>query len=405
MPEPANEYDQAGAFDLMGSSLAEQPFFGVYLLQDGRFVYVNERFADILGYTVDEVMALPSVLDTVYEDDRDMVREKIRSRLDGEVEQIRYSLRGRKKDGSPVELEVQGRRVMHQGKPAVVGVQCDVSDRAREMRTYHARQKGEALGAMATGVAHDFNNILAAIGMTADFIAQEAEGEAAEDLAEIREAVQRGARLCQRLMSFGTDERGQTSSASVGEVLLGLAPILERLLGRRNVRLSVQVSDGLPRMRVSSAEVEQIVMNLVVNAGDASPEGGEVQLLAALDDSAGGRRVRVEVRDRGTGIAPEHLDRIFEHYYTTKGDEGNGLGLGNVWQIVTGAGGEVKVDSELGQGSTFSVHLPVDGTPRTPGGDASTLTRAWVKRSGRAPAKEPRQQNMVSGGGGSADRP
>jgi PAS domain S-box-containing protein len=91
---------------LVGSTLAEQPFFGVYLLQDGRFLYVNERFAEILGYSVEEVMALPSVLDTVYEDDREMVRANIRSRLDGEVEQIRYSLRGRKKDGSPVELEV-----------------------------------------------------------------------------------------------------------------------------------------------------------------------------------------------------------------------------------------------------------------------------------------------------------
>jgi two-component system cell cycle sensor histidine kinase/response regulator CckA len=386
MPEPATgQESQPAAFDLIGSSLAEQPFFGVYLLQDGRFVYVNERFAQILGYTVDEVMQLPSVLDTVYEDDREMVREKIRSRLDGEVEQIRYSLRGRRKDGSPVELEVQGRRVLHDGRPAVAGIQFDVSDRARELRTYHARQKAEALGAMAAGVAHDFNNVLAAIGTTADLIAQEVEGRTAEDVAEIREAVQRGARLCQRLMSFGAEVRGPEASASAGDVLSGLAPILERLLGRRKVRLSVHVPAGLPRVRVGSAEVEQIVMNLVVNAGDASPEGGEVELLAALDESAAERRVLLEVRDRGAGIAPEHLGRIFEHYFTTKGDRGNGLGLGTVWQIVTSAGGEVKVDSKLGQGSTFAVLLPIERrrTSRWPPSEPSTLNRAWFQRTGR----------------------
>jgi PAS domain S-box-containing protein len=380
-----NMESRPSALELVGSSLAEQPFFGVYLLQDGRFLYVNERLAQILGYpSVEEVLQLPSVLDTVYEDDRAMVRENMRTRLDGEVDQIRYSLRGRKKDGSPVDLEVQGRRVLHDGRPAIVGFQCDISERAREQRTYHARQKTEALGALAAGVAHDFNNILAAIATIAELITLEAKGQIRDDAAEIKEAVQRGARLCQRLMSFASEERGREPSASTGEVLAALIPILERLLGRRKVRLNLRVADDLPPVRLSTAELEQLVMNLVVNAGDASTEGGRVEILAAMDESANGQRVLLQVRDQGTGIAREHLDRLFEPYFTTKGDMGNGLGLLNVWQIVTGSAGDVKVDSEVGLGSTFSVFLPVERRQDTRDGAPSVavLDHAWARRTG-----------------------
>jgi len=340
----------------VGSTLAEQPFFGVYLLQDGRFVFVNERFAQNLGYSVEEVMALPSVLDTVYEEDRAFVGENIRARLNGDVEQIRYSLRGRRKDGSPVELEVMGRRVIHDGRPAVLGVQCDVSERAREERTYHAKQKAEALGAMAAGVAHDFNNILSVINMTAEVMVPHLEGVTANDLAEIRKAAHRGKVLCQQLMSFGAGPREHETSASLTDVLTNVAPILERLLAPRSIRLSMSLADNLPRVGVSAVELEQVVMNLVVNAADATAERGEVQVLASVDDAS----VVLRVRDHGSGIPPEHLKRIFDAYFTTKGDKGNGLGLRNVWQIATGCGGRVEVDSTVGEGSTFSVFLPVE---------------------------------------------
>jgi two-component system cell cycle sensor histidine kinase/response regulator CckA len=349
------------AQEVIWSTLAGQPFFGVYLLQDGRFLYVNERFAQILGYTVDEVMRLPSVLDTVYEADRQMVRENIRTRLDGEVEQIRYSLRGRRKDGSPVELEVQGRRVMHEGRPAIVGVQSDVSELAREERTYHAKQRAEALGAMAAGVAHDFRNILAVISTTGEMMAPHIEGAVADDLEEIRKAAQRGKILCQQLMTFGAGPNEGGVSASLTDVLSGVTPIIERLLAPRRIRVSKTLGADLRTVRVSPARLEQVVMNLVLNAADATAENGEVELSAALAGSSDEPHVVLKVRDRGVGIAPEHLDRIFEPYFTTKGDKGNGLGLRNVWQIVTGAGGSVEVDSTVGEGSTFSVFLPVEG--------------------------------------------
>lgn len=376
------------AVELVGSSLAEQPFFGVYLFQDGRFVYVNERFAEILGYAVVEVMALPDVLDTVYEGDREMVRENIRSRLDGEVEQLRYSLRGRRKDGSPVDLEVQSRRVMHDGRPAVVGVQCDVSEREREGRNYHTRQKAEALGVMAAGIVHDFNNILTAIGTTAELIALEVKGQAAKDATEIRDAVERGRRLCQRLMAFGSPGRREDASASVGEVLAGLAPILKRLLSSREIRLAVHVAESLPRVQIGSAAVEQVLMNLVVNAGDASPEGQMVEVAATVGDSAEERRVRVDVRDHGAGIEPAHLERIFEPYFTTKGDKGNGLGLRNVSRIVTSSGGEVHVESEPGRGSTFSVFLPIERRQAQRSTHAFSLQHDWTRRAGPPPSQE-----------------
>jgi signal transduction histidine kinase len=161
--------------------------------------------------------------------------------------------------------------------------------------------------------------------------------------------------LCQQLMSFGADVRAREPSAPVNDLLRGLAPIIERLLAARRVRLSMTLAPEVGRVRMSSVELEQVVMNLVLNAADATAERGEVEVAAALE----GSEVLLEVRDRGVGIRPEHVDRIFDAYFTTKGDKGNGLGLRNVWQIVTGSGGRVEVESAVGEGSTFSVFLPV----------------------------------------------
>jgi two-component system cell cycle sensor histidine kinase/response regulator CckA len=212
---------------------------------------------------------------------------------------------------------------------------------------------------MAAGIAHDFRNILAAILATAGLMEPDVEGPIADDLAGIREAVNRGTMLCQQLMAFGANGKPEVS-ASVNDVLAGVAPIMERLLAPRGVRLSMTVAEELPHVTLGASELEQIVMNLVLNARDATAERGEVELYAAADGLPGEPRVTLRIRDRGTGIAPEHLDRIFEPYFTTKGDKGNGLGLRNVWQIVTGSGGQIEVDSTVGEGSTFSVFLPVD---------------------------------------------
>lgn len=345
--------------ELVWPTLAEQPFFGVYLLQDGHFLYVNQRFADILGYSVEEIMALPSVIETVYEADRPMVTEKIRARLEGEVEEIRYALRGRRKDGSPVDLEVQGRRIIHDGRPAILGIQFDISERVREERTYHERKRAEALGALSAGVAHDFRNILLTISLTCDLVAPSVRNrEAQDDLSEMRAAVERGKVLCEQLMEFGAGARRTEQSASVNEVLQAAAPIFERLLGLQSVRLAMKLSTGLPRVRATSAEIEQVLMNLLLNARDATPDAGEVVVSTRLDRLGDVACVRVDVQDRGVGIAPDHLRRLFEPYFTTKGDQGTGLGLRNVKRIVTSVGGEVRVDSKLGEGTIFTLVLP-----------------------------------------------
>lgn len=341
-------------------ALADQGITGVYLIREGRFAFVNERIAQLFGYTVDEMLALPGISDVIHPADRDRVAENVRKRLDGETASLHYEFRGVTKSGRVFDVEVEGRPVETDEGPAVLGVLLDVTERNRAQRRYHETQKKEAIAELASGVAHDFNNILATIGMLAQLMADGAEDEAARDLHDVQEAVRRGARLCKRLMAFGASRSHGETSTGVGAVLSDLTPILERLLARQGVRLSVSVPQDLPPVRIDVAQLEQVAMNLVLNAGDASPEDAEVELSSALEKAPDGENVVLRVRDRGAGIAPEHLERIFEPYFSTKGEKGNGLGLRNVWCIVTNAGGTVVVDSELGRGSTFSVSLPTD---------------------------------------------
>ena len=350
-------------------ALVEQSLAGVYLVRTGRFAYVNPRFSAIFGYSVEELKALDSVDAIIHPDDRHLVTENLRMRLEGEVEAIRYEFRGVRKDGEICEVEVQGRRITLDDAPAVMGVLLDVTERKRAQRRYHETQKMEALGRLAAGVAHDFNNVLTIIRTTADVLRGERADDTAlsADLGEIAAAVERGAALSRQLATFGRGEKWKPAAVEFADVVNALIPLLEKL-GGSQVRLDVSIEPDMPTLALDPTHLEEVVMNLVINAVDAMPDGGSVTISGRMQpcgaeaSSAAYREIPhavLEVTDNGPGMPPEVLRRLFEPYFTTKGDRGTGLGLANVWRIATDAGGVVVVDSEVGRGSTFSVLLPV----------------------------------------------
>ncbi len=254
--------------------------------------------------------------------------------------------------------------------PGLEGVLFDHTEtRSLEVQLTHS-QRMEALGRLAGGVAHDFNNLLTAIAGYAEVLTMKLpEGERTHHAAaEILRASDRAAALTRQLLAFGRRQVVEPRDVDVNECVRGVARMLERVLGE-DVEFGVDLDPEAGTIRSEPAQLEQVVMNLAVNARDAMPRGGTLTLstrvvrLAASSPGtpglAAGRYAVLEVSDTGTGMAPEIVEHIFEPFFTTKEEgKGTGLGLATVYGIVRQAGGEVVVESEPGRGSTFRVFWP-----------------------------------------------
>jgi len=241
-----------------------------------------------------------------------------------------------------------------------------------------ASQRMEALGKLAGGVAHDFNNLLTILMNLRELLAEEPLTDSARELVDdMGDLSDRAAALTRQLLTFARKRGGRAQRVDVGHVVRGLEPLLNRLVGDA-VELSLD-SQGEAFARVDPSQLEQVVMNLAVNARDAMPSGGTLSVRVGterrLDPSVSvtgsmvgaGPAVVLEVRDTGVGMDSETAARIFEPFFTTKGqDKGTGLGLSTVHGIVRRAGGNVEVDTQPGRGTTFRVVLPVDASEAAP---------------------------------------
>lgn len=241
----------------------------------------------------------------------------------------------------------------------VIGVALDVTEqRALEMQLRHS-QKMEAVGQLAGGIAHDYNNMLLGIMGNLDLallrIPEDAE-DLRKPLRNARHAAERSAELTRRLLTFGRKDATTPSAVNPNDVVRRAAELLARTLGG-TVRIDLRLSEAVRKIWIDPIRLEQVVMNLAINARDAMPEGGTLTIASALRDSGGATRVEVSVRDTGTGIAPEQQEHVFEPFFTTK-STGTGLGLATVYAIVTESAGEVALTSAPGQGTTIRLLFP-----------------------------------------------
>ncbi len=231
-------------------------------------------------------------------------------------------------------------------------------------------QKMEAIGRLAGGVAHDFNNMLAVInGYSEMLLPLTADGTPLHrGLTEIKSAGERSAALTRQLLAFSRKQVLRARVLDLGEVVRGLSGMLRRLIGE-DVDLRLHVDEDLGRVRADAGQLEQVVLNLAVNARDAMPQGGTLEIRLRNRDVApdharaahlvAGQYVEMVVADTGHGMEPEIRDRIFEPFFTTKRPgEGTGLGLSTVYGIVRQSEGDVEVESRIGSGTTFRILLP-----------------------------------------------
>jgi two-component system, cell cycle sensor histidine kinase and response regulator CckA len=247
------------------------------------------------------------------------------------------------------------------------------AERAHVEAQLQRTQRLEGLGQLAGGVAHDFNNLIAVISNYATFIAETATedglSEIAADAAQITRAAQRGADLTHQLLAFARREVVRPRPLSLNDVVTDIEQMLRRSIGE-HIALDVRLEPGLPSITADPGQLDQVLVNLAVNARDAMPRGGTITIethdqavdrdyAAARPQLRAGRYVRLRVSDTGAGMPPEVIERAFEPFYTTKpAGQGTGLGLAISRDIVRDHGGTILAQSREGGGATFTVWLP-----------------------------------------------
>jgi two-component system cell cycle sensor histidine kinase/response regulator CckA len=343
------------------------------LRTDSSLVAANRSLVALLGYGEDELRE-GSLGDRVHADDREEGSRLWAELAAGERDEYRREARFVSKSGDTVVTRLAAALVRDaDGRPAyVVGMAEDVTQRHMLEEQLRQSQKLEAIGRLAGGVAHDFNNMLTAISGYTSFALDQAEAGTTlrSDLDEIRKATDRATTLTRQLLAFSRKQVLEPVPLDLNEVVEELSTMLRPLLGAQ-VALAAELEPDLGLIEADPGQLNQVLMNLVVNARDAMPEGGTVTISTANVDvgRAGdgtiepGSYVTLTVRDVGEGIDEATLSQIFEPFFTTKeAGRGTGLGLATVYGIVKQSGGYLEVESELGVGSEFRIYLRrVDG--------------------------------------------
>lgn len=309
----------------------------------------------------------------VFEADRataDTLRVGVHSVLHGERKVFvqEYSLR---LDHKWHHFNVMATRFQDRGTHLIAIEHEDVTERKQLQQQFLHSQKMEAIGQLAGGVAHDFNNLLLVIGGYADLLKKSLEpaDNRVADVAEITQAVSAAAALTQQLLAFSRQQRLSPCVLNINTVVSELQKMLRRLIGA-DIDYSAQLDDALGMVNADQGQIQQVLMNLVVNARDAMPRGGRIVVsthnvtvedteLSGSSEIPRGRYVVLAVNDTGQGMDAATRARIFEPFFTTKEvGKGTGLGLSTVYGITRQSGGHVWVSSEVGQGTTFKIYLP-----------------------------------------------
>ncbi len=337
---------------------------------EGIILYESPSIRPILGYEPDELVG-KSVISYLHPDEQLAISGLLREQA-GTSNTVRLvEARFRHKDGSWRTLECVGNNLLdHPDVGGIVINSRDITERKHLEQQLQQSQKMEAVGRLAGGIAHDFNNLLTVINGQAEVQLQRAApGSSAHRAAsEIHQAGTRAAALVKQLLAFSRRQMLCPSVLDLNSVMVDIGKMLPRLIGE-DIDLVMLLDPTVPRVKVDPVQIEQIVMNLAVNARDAMPHGGKLIIetgSATLDEAfcqqhAGARQGKfavVSVSDNGQGMDTRTQAHIFEPFFTTKGGQGTGLGLATVYGIVKQSDGYIQVESAVGRGASFRIYLP-----------------------------------------------
>jgi two-component system cell cycle sensor histidine kinase/response regulator CckA len=343
---------------------------------NGTHEMVNPAYVRMFGASSAQELEGTSILDLIAPAERDTVLAHVRLRNLGENSVSSYVTKGLRRDGREFPMEVRVSSYDLRGTQHAVAILRDITERLDLEEQLRQSQKMDALGRLAGGVAHDFNNLLTVILSSADLAlrAQPKDSRLADDLRLIRSTSERAATLTRHLLAVSRRQVFDPKVSDLNVVVGEMGAMLRRLIGA-HIELTIECDPALDHVRVDTGQLEQVVMNLCVNARDAMPDGGTLTLRtrnARVEgrssrpphDVASSSHVVLSVTDTGHGMTPEVQQRLFEPFFTTKPvGKGTGLGLATVYGIVTQSGGHLTVETAEGEGTTVRVQLPAVDEP------------------------------------------
>jgi PAS domain S-box-containing protein len=350
--------------------LVENANEAILVIQGGLIRFVNPKAVAIMRWGNQELTPKP-FLDFVHPEDRETVLRRYQERLTGQPLPSIYSFRLLDQEGNTIWVEINAVQVNWEGEPAALVFLTDITEKKQLELQFLQAQKMEAIGRLAGGVAHDFNNLLTSILGHADLmlLALRPGDPLVSDIREIKKAADRATDLTRQLLAFSRKQILQPKVLNLNQVIGDMKKMLRRMIGE-DIELETNLAPDLGQVLVDPGQIDQVIMNLVINARDALPQGGKLAVTtqnAAITADEGrryvgskpGAYVLLVVQDDGLGMSAEVQSHIFEPFFTTKElGKGTGLGLSTVYGIVKQSNGYIWVESEPGRGTTFKIYLP-----------------------------------------------
>ena len=336
----------------------------------GNLTFVNEQAYNLLGYSKEDIDKGINVFQLLISEDRDKAKENIRKIVSGDLFKSLES-KAIRKDGSSFSVIIYSAPITKESKTVGLrGIIVDISQRKQMEEKLLKGRKLESVGVLAGGIAHDFNNILAVIlgNISLALMTADPQGEIHTLLVETEKATLRAQNLTQQLLTFAKGGEPVKKIASIDRVIRDSARFV---LSGSNVRCDFKFGQELWPVAIDTGQISQVIQNMIANASQAMPTGGTIAISCSnccleLNDKiplSPGNYIQIVVKDQGVGIPADQLDKIFDPYFTTK-QESSGLGLAITHSIINKHHGYIGVDSEPGQGATFTIYLPAsNGRP------------------------------------------
>jgi PAS domain S-box-containing protein len=340
----------------------------IFIIQNDVIQFANRRARTVLGYT-DEELSTTAIAELIHPRDRDVVVARHEKKLKGEKVPGTQSFRVISKTGREIWVEHTSVRVSWEGQPATLNFVRNITKKKKLDAQLQFAARLEAIGTLAGGIAHAFNNLLMGIqGHTSLLLLDiDAKHPHYPALKKIEKAIQGGAELTSQLIGYARKGRYRSKSVAINEIIENTSQTFQKM--KREITIHRELTQRPHAIEADQGQMEQMLLNLFINAADAMPDGGDINLKtknvthrdikSKLYEAVPGKYVRLTVSDRGFGIEKKIQHRIFDPFFTTKKTgKGTGLGLASVYGIVKSHEGYINVESKKGHGTTFLIYLP-----------------------------------------------
>ena len=348
--------------------LVENANDAIFISQDDAITFPNPKTLDLLGYSADELNRI-SFVDLIHPEDRDMVLENYLGKLEGKDSPSTYSFRIIYRAGEELWVQLNAVPITWEGRPAILNFLRDVTPEKKMEAHIFEAQKMEAIGTLAGGTAHEFNNLLMCVQGNASLMLLDIDSNHPhyKRLKNIEKSVQSGAEFTEQLLGFAMGGKYEVRTTDLNEIIETTSTMFGRT--KKDVKIHEEYQEDIWPVELDQGQIKQALLNLYVNAGQAMPGGGELRVQTknvTLDESfvepyqvTPGKYVRISITDNGVGMDEITQRRIFDPFFTTKDmGRGTGLGLASVYGIIKNHGGIITVSSKKGEGTTFTVFLP-----------------------------------------------